>query len=101
MTTAKYAALFVPDAKVQLTGVFLANTGQRTGGEGQKKWRVVECACGLCAGGCFVAVNEPHHCQADPTGYEDIPIDARPKHRHINMGNLMIVGGPLRASDYP
>ena len=44
--------------RVKLTGKFLKNTGQRTGGEGQSVWTVVECSCKLCARGEFVAVNE-------------------------------------------
>ena len=74
--------------RVRLTGDFLRNTGQVCGGEGQSKWNVVECDCGLCETGDYVAVNQPHICQSDPTGYEDLPVEKRPKYRHINIHNL-------------
>ena len=44
--------------RVRLTGEFLRNTGQIAGGDGQSRWNVRPCACGLCAGGDFVAVDE-------------------------------------------
>lgn len=45
-------------ARVKLTGVFLKNTGQRVGGEGEARWTVVACDCSMCAGGRFVALDE-------------------------------------------
>lgn len=88
-----------PGTRVRLTGAFLRSTGQIAGGEGGKRWTVVECSCKLCQGNpgpkcqdkgawCFVAVDEPHACQIDPTGYEDVPEAERPKFRHINANNL-------------
>jgi hypothetical protein len=64
--------------RIRLTGDFLRNTGQMTGGEGQSRWLTVACECGLCIGrhgSKFVAVNEP--------GIDD---PTRP--RHINLGNV-------------
>lgn len=90
-----------PGMKVHLTGSFLRNTGQMVGGEGQSVWQIVGCSCNLCQTGAFVAVNEPHSCQEDPRGYEDIAPEDRPRWRHINTCNLQVVGGRLKASDYP
>lgn len=46
-------------ARVKLTGVFLKNTGQRTGEEGAKVWTTLEhLSCPLCESGRFVAVDE-------------------------------------------
>ncbi len=61
--------------RVRLTGEFLRNTGQMAGGEGQSKWTTVDCRCGLCKTGRFVAVDEPS-------------IDAPDRSRHINADNL-------------
>jgi hypothetical protein len=65
-------------ARVRLTGAFLRSTGQIAGDEGQKVWRVLACACVLCAGGRFVAVDEPS-VYAEP---------GEPRQRHIAAGNL-------------
>lgn len=79
----------VPGMRVRLTGDFLRSTVQVAGGEGASRWTVVECGCPMCGrDGAFCAVNEPHLCQSDPTGYEDIPESMRPKWRHFNVGNL-------------
>lgn len=91
----------VPGATVRLTGTFLRNTGQIVGGEGHLTWQIVACDCGMCRGGHHVAVNEPHRCQEDPRGYEDIPPAQRPKWRHIAKSNLEVQGAPLKARDYP
>jgi len=74
--------------RVRLTGAFLRSTGQYLGSEGISRWTIVECKCSLCALGDYCAVNEPHLCQSDPTGYEDIPEAERPKWRHFNVVNL-------------
>lgn len=66
---------FNPGDTVRMTGEFLRNTGQVAGGEGQSRWTVVPCDCGLCKTGRFIATNEPSFDQPD-----------RP--RHINTGNL-------------
>jgi len=87
--------------KVQLTGIFLKNTGQQAGGEGSKKWLLVECPCAACKSGEFVAVNEPHLCQSDPCGYEDIPPEKRPKWRHFHAANLQVVGKIPKVADLP
>lgn len=88
----------VPGDKVKLTGVYLRNTGQIAGGEGRKTWRVVACTCDLCARGGFAAVDEP---PLDYGQWDDLPEAERPKHRHINLGNLQRVGAPPRAKDFP
>lgn len=62
-------------ARVRLTGNFLRWTGQYTGAEPFARWLIVPCACGLCASGRFVAVNEAS--ADDPT-----------RSRHIHAGNL-------------
>lgn len=74
---------FSPGDKVRLTGRFLRNTGQLKGGEGRKVWTVVECACGLCSRGGFVAVDERN---------TDGP-------RHIATGNLKRVGQSDHSAD--
>ena len=86
---------------MRLTGSFLRSTGQIVGGEGTLAWLTVRCPCHLCSTGEYVAVNEPHHCQTDPTGYEDVPPEERPLWRHFHAGNLEAVGGKPRAADYP
>ena len=48
-----------PGTRVRLTGKFLRNTGQHTGSEGQSRWTVTGCACGLCKNGRHVATDEP------------------------------------------
>ncbi len=75
-----------PGTKVRLSGVFLRNTGQMTGGEGLSKWTVVECDCSLCASGRFVAVDEPGG--ATLSG-----------HRHFAEANLVQVGVPSIRND--
>ena len=90
--------------KVRLTGIFLKNTGQRVGTAGLSTWLTVEVPDnkpGDSAVGVLIAVNEPHMCQEDPRGYEDIPVEERPKWRRINAANLEIVGAPPKAEDYP
>ena len=74
--------------RVRLTGEFLRNTGQFTGAPGTSRWLIVDCKCDACVHGDFVAVNEPHMCQSDPTGYEDILVEERPKWKHIHPANL-------------
>lgn len=90
--------------KVRLTGIFLKNTGQHVGPAGLSTWLTVEDPRhkpGDSAIGVLIPVNEPHSCQEDPRGYEDIPVDERPKWRRINAANLEIVGAPPKAEDYP
>ena len=96
-----------PGTRVRLTGIFLKNTGQHAGSEGLSHWLVVECACRACGDWSgpnahpLVALNEPHGCQVDPSGYEDLKPEERPRWRHIAAWNLEIVGAPPRAADYP
>lgn len=99
--TRRGLASAAPGDRVRLTGYFLAATGQRVGSEGSKVWTVLACECGLCGGGRHCAVNEPHLCQEDPTGYEDIPTEQRPKWRHVALANLQRIGAPPRAADQP
>ncbi len=81
-----------PGTKVRFTHTFLHNTGQQVGGEGSKVFTTLECPCRLCKMvGDFVAVDEPHFCQTNPRGYEDIAPEDRPKFRHIRAGNLEVV----------
>jgi hypothetical protein len=94
-----------PGTRVRLTGIFLRNTGQMAGGEGSSRWTIVQCDCRLCrgntSGSAFVAVDEPHECQSNPKGYEDIPEAERPRWRHINVANLEVIGAKPKPSDYP
>ena len=108
---------------VRLTGKFLAQTGQQKGPEGMGRWKVVACTsglrsipkvagspiaweatgkpCDMCAGGQYVAVNQPALAATDPTGYEDVPAKVREGMvRHFHLGNLEIVGAPPKAEDY-
>lgn len=74
--------------RVRLRAEFLRSTGQYTGEEPFKRWTIQACACGLCSREQIVAVDDPHICQIDPRGYEDIPEDKRPVFRHVNVANL-------------
>ncbi len=69
-----------PGQRVRLTGKFLRNTGQIAGGEGQSRWVVVACQCGLCQRD-FVAVDEMLAL------YPDEP----PAQRHFASANLEVV----------
>ena len=42
-----YTNKYPPGTTVRLTGQFLRSTGQIAGGEGQSKWIVQPCDCGL------------------------------------------------------
>jgi hypothetical protein len=75
--------------RVKLTGKFLKNTGQRTGSSGLSEWIIVGFWPGMDH---FALVNEPHTCQSDPTGYEDLAPEDRPKWRSIAVANLYRVG---------
>jgi hypothetical protein len=77
--------------RVRFTGYFLKCTGQVSGPEGLARFTIVACTCGLCASDRFVAVDEPAF-DPDP--------DQSP-HRHIALGNLQIIGAPLKACDQP
>lgn len=95
--------------KVRLTGKFLRNTGQTRGGEGTSTWVTVESpeykpgdpAQHKHGGFHLIAVNEPHECQRDPSGYEDVAPEERPKWRRINAANLEVVGSRPQVADYP
>jgi hypothetical protein len=85
-----------------LTRYFLRATGQVRGGEGSKRWTVLEVGtCGfgpacLCRNG-FAAVDE----EISKEGYEDV-VSTRANGRlmrHISLGNLEIVGAPPKAAD--
>lgn len=82
---------------MRLTGKFLACTGQRKGEEGQKRWTVRECPCGLCRAGGHVAVDE----RTDTGCYTAEELEEMPYlvWRHVAVGNLMPTSGPemLRA----
>ena len=78
-----------PGDTVRFTGDFLRNTGQIVGSAGLDRWVVRECHCALCGNdGRFICTNEPHHCQEDPTGYEDLAPEDRPKWKHLAAGNV-------------
>ncbi len=72
------AAAMTSGTRIKFTGKFLKNTGQQLGGEGQSIWTVVECDCGLCKTGDFVATNEKNY---DDSGQ-----------RHIAKGNVYVYG---------
>lgn len=82
-----------PGTKVRLSGRYLASTGQRTGGEGQKVFTVIECVCPRCrtedAFGC-VAVDERNAFYDQPGFYSDEEKRTHPelRHRHIARVNL-------------
>ena len=78
---AKSKILVVGD-KIKLTADFLRSTGQTKGGEGQSRWTVVECKCGLCRLGGYVATDE----LSTPEPGE------LPRQRHFNAGNMQRVG---------
>ena len=92
-----------PGTKVRLTGYFLKCTGQTTGGEGQSRWTVVACACGLCKTGRYLATDEPNgYTEAD--GYTRAELDDESnglRWRHFALANLQVVGAPPRAADQP
>lgn len=76
MTTTKKR--WHPGDRVRGTGEFLRNTGQVVGGEGQSRWTVQACCCGLCESGRFVAVDETSYFEGEAEGAL----------RHINSANL-------------
>lgn len=87
---------------VRLTGYFLKCTGQMTGEEGRKVWRIAQCdpSCPLCSepGALAVAVDEPK----DWSGC-DVPEAiklARPW-RHIAKRNLEDTTKRQKPQDYP
>lgn len=86
--------------RVRFTGYFLRSTGQQVGSEGSKRFTVVECHADdncLCKGGGFLAVDERPY---TATGYEDIAPEVLARWwRHINLGNLEIVGASPKAAD--
>jgi hypothetical protein len=63
-----------PGQRVRLTGEHLRNTGQVVGGEGQARWLVVACPCGICASGRVVAVDQAS--EFDPTQPRHIAVGA-------------------------
>lgn len=79
----------VPGTRVRLSGKFLANTGQRKGGEGQKIWTILE---GNAGSPDWVIVNE----EADVSFFsaEELKADPSLKWRRIARANLTIVGRP-------
>jgi hypothetical protein len=79
-----------PGDVVKLTGTFLKNTGQRKGSEGAKKWTVRACDCPLCSRGEFVSTDEKLS-----SGWftaEELAADPSLLWRHINKGNVYVVG---------
>ena len=86
--------------RVRLTGKFLASTGQTTGGDGPSRWLTVDCGCGLCSGGRYVATDEKYPEALRLQMWGDLPEAERPLYRHIAIGNLEIVGANPKAKDY-
>ncbi len=75
-----YDALMVPGVRVRLTGKFLANTGQRTGGEGRKVWEIL-------------AVDGDYWTTAEHAANPNL------KDRRIAKANLAVVGKPTHRDD--
>jgi hypothetical protein len=92
-----YDRAMVPGTRVRFSGKFLANTGQRKGGEGGKCWTVQACDCALCASGDFVCTDELGLVDL----YTAAEISAQPSlvWRHIAKGNLSIIGKPTHRDD--
>lgn len=86
---------------VRLTGAFLKNTGQQAGDEGAKRWKIVECGCGLCVLGKHAATDEKHDDAYRAKMWGDLPEAERPLYRHVALSNLEIVGAKPKAEDYP
>jgi hypothetical protein len=101
MTSRGLAVVPPAGTVVRMTGHHLRSTGQIAGGEGQSRWLTLACACGLCAGGGFVAVNEEHEQAYRLAMWGDLPESERPRYRHIAIANLQIVGARPKAGDQP
>ncbi len=74
-----------PGTRVRFTGDYLRNTGQAIGGEGQSRWVVQACDCGLCGNGRHILTDQPTMMEeriADPDTSE---------FRHIAFANLQVV----------
>jgi hypothetical protein len=84
---------------VHLTGRYLAFTGQRTGGEGPKRWTVLECTCSLCALGGHVAVNEANTYKGFTA--EEIAAEPGLVWRHIARDNLAKLGEATTRHEVP
>ncbi len=80
---------FTSGSIVKLTGNYLISTGQRTGGEGLKRWVAQFCSCPLCKTGRFIAVDEP-----STTEWTKEELESEPgiKYRHLNKETISIVG---------
>jgi len=79
--------------KVRLTGAFLRSTGQFTGDEPRKVWKVVFVRDGKYGSSDIVAVDEPRE---DLSYWTKEELDRNPelKFRHIAAGNLQLAGRP-------
>lgn len=86
---ARLDAAMVPGTRVRLSGKFLANTGQRKGGEGAKTWTVLDFSAGSPS---WVVVDE----RTDTSCYTAAELEADPSlvWRRIARANLTIVGRP-------
>jgi hypothetical protein len=65
-----------PGTRVRYSGKFMRSCGITNG---TRKWTVQACACGLCADGRFVALDE-----------QDIDSDSMPALRHIAVTTLEV-----------
>lgn len=90
-TPASTPAKYPPGTQVKLTGKFLRSTGQGVGSEGQKRWTVQPCSCGLCKRGGHIRTDEPM--TVDYSSPNDPPEEREAlKWRHLAIGNVFKVG---------
>ena len=88
-----------PGTRVRLTGIFLKNTGQHAGSEGQSVWQVTPCDCLACRA--CGEWEEPNSMPLVAVNEVIARDDEEVRWRHIAAYNLEVVGAPPRAADYP
>lgn len=94
----RYDQRMLPGTRVRYSGKWLANTGQRSGPAGQKRFWVCACRCACCASGRFVCTTELSP-TADSYTPEELAADPAPRYLHIARENLVIVGKPSVRDD--